>query len=478
MTISRPLTDRFLQWTLAALLIFSPLAFGTVEVWSIAVAELAVLCMGVVWIARMILDGKIEFERTSLNTPIVLFLTLMFFQMLPLPLSAIKHLSPAAYAVYRDAGSALNLQMGWRTISLDPTATREEFRKVLTYATLFWMILNNLRQRRQLERIVAVIIGTGFFLAVFGIIQKYAWNGKIYWVRELTQGGNPFGPYVNRNHFAGYMEVVIPLTIGYLLAQSPLRREPISLRGRFLLWTSAQTSKSILLMFAAMFMAASLLLTGSRGGLVSFAGSMVFFAVMIRMKATSRRKGSRVVLALSALALIAAVWIGGNSAFLSVERLEKGIEEPSTEQRLVLWQDTLRIAKDFIRFGSGFNTFEEVYPMYKTLPVQAVFQYAHNDYLQLLAEGGIVPFGLAVWFLIAWFREVAAKWWERHDPFAAHMTLGGMTAGFAMLIHGLTDFNLHIPANALTIVTVFAMTFNAARVLPSGGAFDRGSEVP
>jgi O-antigen ligase len=476
-TISRALTDRFLQWTLAALLIFSPLAFGTVEVWSIAAAELLVLFMGSVWIARMISDGKIQLEATSLNTPIVLFLGLMLFQMLPLPLSAIKHLSPAAYAVYRDAGSTLNLQMGWRTISLDPMATREEFLKVLTYATLFWVILNNFRQRRQLEGIVAIIIGTGFFLAVFGIIQEYAWNGKIYWVRELTQGGSPFGPYVNRNHFAGYMEIVIPLTIGYLLAQSPLRREPISLRGRFLLWTSAQTSKSILLMFAAMFMAASLLLTGSRGGLVSLTGSMVFFAVMIRMKRTSRRKGSRVVLAFCSLGLIAAIWIGGNSALLSVERLEKGFQEPSTEQRLVLWQDTLRMAKDFIRFGSGFNTFEEVYPKYKTLPVQAVFQYAHNDYLQLLAEGGIVPFGLAVWSLIAWYRKVVVKWLERHDPFAAYMTLGGMTAVFAILIHSLTDFNLHIPANALTIVTAFAMTFNTVRVFPSADAFDRGSEV-
>jgi len=66
---------------------------------------------------------------------------------------------------------------------------------------------------------------------------------------------------------------------------------------------------------------------------------------------------------------------------------------------------------------------------------------------------------------------------ERHDPFAVYMTLGGMTAVFAILIHSLTDFNLHIPANALTMVTVFGMTFNAARVLPSGGAFDRRSEI-
>jgi len=476
-TISRPLTDRFLQWTLTALLIFSPLAFGTVEVWSIAAAELLVLFMGSVWIARMIFDGKIEFEGTSLNIPIVFFLVLILFQMLPLPLSAIRHLSPTAYAIYTETVSALNLQMGWRTISLDPTATREEFLRLLAYATLFYVILNNFRQRRQLEWIVAVIIGTGFLLAVFGIIQKYSWNGKIYWVRELTQGSVPFGPYVNKNHFSGYMEIAIPMTIGYLLAQSPLRREPISLRGRFLLWTSVRTSKSILLMFAAVFMAAALLLSNSRGGLVSFASSMVFFGIMMRMKRSSDRKASRLIAALCGLGLIAAVWIGGNSAFLSVERIEKTIHTPSREERWIVWQDTQRMAKDYLRFGSGFNTFEEVFPAYKTSTSQTIFQYAHNDFLQLLAEGGIVPFGLAVWFLIAWYRKVAVRWMKRHDPFAAHMTLGGMTAVFAILIHSLTDFNLHIPANAIALVTVIAATLNTVRVLPPGDTIKREGEV-
>ena len=284
------------------------------------------------------------------------------------------------------------------------------------------------------------------------------------WLRELTQGGAPFGPYVNRNHFAGYMEIVIPLTIGYLLAQSPWRERNFTLRERVLLWTSQQTSKSVLLLFAAIFMAASLLLTGSRGGLVSFTGSMVFFAVMMKIKRSSGRKGSRLLSAFCGLGLIAAVWIGGNSAFLSVERLEKGIQEPSGEERLLLWHDTLRLAKDYLGFGSGFNTFEEVFPAYKTSARQAVFQYAHNDYLQLLAEGGVVALGLVMWLLVAWYRAVIARWLKRQDSFASHMALTGMTAVFAILIHSVTDFNLHIPANAIAMVTVLAATLNAASV--------------
>ncbi|HWR20970.1 MAG TPA: hypothetical protein VN444_03815, partial [Verrucomicrobiae bacterium] len=205
--------DRLLQWLLATLLIFTPLAFGTVEAWSIAVAELLVLSMGVVWIIRMIVEGRIHFEKTSCNLPIILFLILMLFQMVPMPMTVIKHLSPTAYVMYRQA-SSLNPEIGWRTISLDPTATRKEFVEVLTYAILFWVILNNFRQRHQIEAIAAIIIGVGVFLAVFGIFQKYYWNGKIYWVRKLPGYSQPFGPYVNRNHFAGYMEMVIPWTMG------------------------------------------------------------------------------------------------------------------------------------------------------------------------------------------------------------------------------------------------------------------------
>lgn len=470
-----PWSDRLLLWALTFLLLFTPLAFGTVEVWSIALAELLVLFMGAIWTARMIREGRIQFERTPFTILILSFLALMLFQMLPLPLSAIKLLSPAAYSVYSLAASALNLQMGWRTISLDPVATREELLKVLTYAMLFWILLNYLRERKQVERVVVTIIGIGFFLAVFAIIQKYSSNGKIYWIRETAQGGEPFGPYVNRNHFAGYMEIAIPLTIGYILAQSPLRIDRLAIRERLLLWTSQHTSKSILLLFAAIFMGTALLLTGSRGGLVSFAGSMIFFVIMAVSKRSARSRVVRLAMTYCGLVLIAAVWIGGNSAFLSLERLEKTFQEPFAEERAILWRDTLRMANDYVRFGSGFNTFEEVFPAYKTSTAQTIFQYAHNDYLQLLAEGGIVAFGLVVWFIVVWYREVTVRWLKRHDPLAVYLALGGMTAVFAMLIHSLTDFNLHIPANAIVTVTVLSITLNAARAMTSEQDLNRQS---
>jgi O-antigen ligase/DnaJ-domain-containing protein 1 len=469
-------SDRLLPWMLTGLLLFTPLAFGTVEVWSIALAELLVLFMGVIWLSRMIRDGRIQVERIPFPIPIFAFLALMLFQMLPLPLNTIKLLSPAAYSVYSLTASALNLQIGWRTISLDPIATREEFLKVLTYAVLFWILLDRFRERMQVERVVVTIIGIGFFLAVFGILQKYSWNGKIYWIREIAQGGEPFGPYVNHNHFAGYMEIALPLTIGYILAQSPFRADRLTTRERLLLWTSQHTSKSILLLFAAIFMGAALLLTGSRGGLVSFAGSMVFFVMMAIMRRTARSRAVRLALACCGLILIAAIWIGGNSAFLSLERLEKTLQEPSAEERAILWRDTVRMANDYIRFGSGFNTFEEVFPAYKTSTAQMIFQYAHNDYLQLLAEGGIVAFGLVVWLIVVWYRKVIARWSTRHDPFAAYLALAGMTAVCAMLIHSLTDFNLHIPANAIATVTVLSITLNAALVAAPGQSVNRQSE--
>ncbi|HWQ69447.1 MAG TPA: O-antigen ligase family protein [Patescibacteria group bacterium] len=463
-----PWSDRLLSWTLTLLLLFTPLAFGTVEVWSIAVAELLVLFMGAIWFAQMIRDGRIQIDRTPFTVLILSFLALMLFQMIPLPPSTIKLLSPTAYSLYSAEASAPDLQMGWRTISLNPVATGEEFLKVLTYAMLFWILLNHFRERKQIERIIVTIIGIGFFLAVFAIIQKYSSNGKIYWIRETAPGGQPFGPYVNRNHFAGYMEIALPLTIGYILARSPLHTNRPAIRERLLLWTSQRTSKSILMAFAAIFMGAALLLTGSRGGLVSFAGSMAFFVVMAAIKPAARSRTATVAMVCCGFILIAAVLIGGTGAFLSLERLKKTVGEPFTDERAFLWRDTLRMANDYVRFGSGFNTFEEVFPAYKTSTAQIIFQYAHNDYLQLLAEGGIVAFGLAVWFIVAWYREVIARWLKRHDPLAVYLPLAGMTAVFAILIHSLTDFNLHIPANAIAMVTVLSITLNTALVAASG----------
>src|SRR5574337_433897 len=303
--------DRLLQWMLASLFIFTPLAFGTVEAWSIAVAELLVLSMGVVWIIRMIVEGRIQFEKTSCNLPIILFLALTLFQMVPMPMTVIKHLSPTAYAMYPQASSAINPEIGWRTISLDPTATREEFVKVLTYAVLFWVILNNFRQRQQIEAVLRIIIGIGFFLAVFGIVQKYHWNGKLYWIRKLPRYSQPFGPYVNRNHFAGYMEIVIPWTMGYLLSQLGGRGRVHALWAGLRRLTPQQPRTLVLLLCAAMLMTASLLLTGSRGGLISFLSSMVFFAVIMRMQQPSDQKWSGLVPAFCGFALIVTILIGG-----------------------------------------------------------------------------------------------------------------------------------------------------------------------
>lgn len=206
------MSDRFIEVALYLLIILTPLAFGTVEPWSIALAEAGVYVIAIVWGLAMASAGEIRIERTALNLCWLLVLIFGLLQVIPLPFPIIRIISPKAAALYEQMEFDSHLVASWHTLSLVPYATRQALMRLLALALLFWVVVNHLQTREQVDRIVRVVMMTGFGLALFGIIQHFAGNGKLYWVRELTQGGSLFGPYVNHNHFAGYMEMVIPLT--------------------------------------------------------------------------------------------------------------------------------------------------------------------------------------------------------------------------------------------------------------------------
>ncbi len=212
------MADRVVEVGLYGLVILTPLAFGTVETWSVALAEIGIYAIALAWGLAMMSAGEIRIERTALSLCWLLVLTFGLWQVIPLPFQVIRIISPKAAALYQQMEFDSHLAASWYTLSLVPYATRQALVRLLALALLFWVTVNHLQTRDQVDRIVRVVMTTGFGLAVFGIIQHFAGNGKLYWVRELAHGGSLFGPYVNRNHFAGYMEMVIPLTIGYIVA--------------------------------------------------------------------------------------------------------------------------------------------------------------------------------------------------------------------------------------------------------------------
>jgi O-antigen ligase len=268
----------------------------------------------------------------------------------------------------------------------------------------------------------------GFLVSLFAILQHLTSNGKLYWFREIRSGGMPFGPYVNRNHFAGFVELVLPLAL-IPLVLSRVRRERRPAVGLF-----------------AVILIVALLLSASRGGILSFGaelGVLGLFVIFRRTKGKQLVAGGAVLL----VALLLVSWLGVGQI---LERLSSvQVLEVTAGKRASMRADTWRIFLDHPLLGTGLGTLQMVFPAYETLYDGKIVNHTHNDYLEALAETGLAGGLCCVWFIGVLLAESVKRLRQFNNSFAGALKLSGFVACSGFLVHSLVDFNLHIPANAL-----------------------------
>jgi hypothetical protein len=453
------------------LIVFTPLAFGTVHVWACTVMELVVLFLLLVWLLKLIYLNRSfpgfrsSIVKTPLNLPLCLFFLLCLFQMVPLSPRVIEYISPNTYDLYiqtipgygvreADLNASDKISVN-RPLSIYSHATRDELFKVLTYVSVFFLIINNIKTRDQMRRIVLAIIITGTIVAFLGILQMLSGTNKIYWFWvSKYKTGNYFGPYINPNHFAGYMGMVIPLGIGLLIAHL-LNRSFIpagSWRHRLSIIES-HLSKNSLLIFIIVIMGLSLMFSLSRGGILCFLFSMVFFFTILGIK-KSQRKKRKIGAVIVGLIFAMLIWIGINPVLKELSTLAD--IRFTSNSRTIRWMDTLNIARDFPFFGVGLGNFQHIYSKYTTLKTWG-YTHAHNDYMEMLADtgwpGAILFFGGIVFLLI----KTLLLWHRRRDPFVTGITLGAVTAAVFILLQNMVTFNFHIPANAMLFFIILGL---------------------
>ena len=493
--ITHTICDRIIKWGLIFLIVFTPLAFGTVHTWSYTLMELTVIFLLLIWLLKVIVTGQnpkgashLQLVSTPLNLPILLFILLILFQLLPLPPKLVKHLSPNTYNLYKMtlpgydsesrkwkmASSTIDNRQStidnpqlttdhWRPLSLYPHATRTELFKILAYVGVFFLIINNIQTRRELNTLITTIIVMGVVIASFGLIQMFTWNGGIYWFWKSKfwphGSGKAFGPYVLSCHFAGYMEMAIPLALGILFARlQPVFKDIKEWRGR-LLTLEARISKIVIILICIAIMTVAVFLSRTSAGIITTIFAFAFFAFFAGFPRSSRKRWT--VLSVLALVLGASlIWAGPEPIFKelsTVQAIPRG--------RFVAWKDTLGMIKDFPLLGSSVGTFQYLHPKYKSAEIGTLFwEHAHNDYLELLSEMGVLGFLLVCTGMGFFFFRVAKLLQARKDPYVRGVTLGGLTAIAAILFHSLADFNLHIPANALLFSIILGMTFAGVHV--------------
>jgi O-antigen ligase len=535
--------DRIIEYGIIFLIVFTPFAFGSVHLWAYSAVELIICFLVIIWILKLIsiniskaiimpyhqlavhnpqfttsystvCVNRFGFVKTPLNTPIILFVGLILFQLMPLPPGALKFFSPNTYQLYKatltdgqtsptvvQAHEITNLtdvavpagtssgrladhplartesggsqitnnkssivnrksqisNFSWRPISIYPYATKSELIKILTYIGLFFLITNVPGVR--INHIVVIIIGVGFLISFLGILQKLTGTTKIYWVGDASYV-DLFGPYINRNHFAGYIVMVIPIALGLLISRFANITFSRNMTWRSIIVESeSHIFVNLLLIFAMTIMISSLFLSLSRGGIISFIVVMVVFFSLVGLSRAKEAisKGRRIILTVLILAFVFLIWLGLNPVLNRLSSL-------SSPERYEVFQNTINIAKDFPLFGTGLGTFQYIYPRYKSLQDQLYYDHAHNDYVELLSENGVLGLVIVMVGIIVFFGKTVAKWRERRDTYAKGITLGGICGVIAIFNHSFTDFNLHIPANALFFSLILGLTFNAVHL--------------
>src|SRR5437762_1525470 len=267
-------------------------------------------------------------------------------------------------------------------------------------------------------------MGLGFVVSVFGILQHLTFNEKLYWFRELRYGGIPFGPFVNRNHFAGLMELILPLALVPLVL-GKVRRERLA----------------VVALFAVMPVAA-LFLSASRGGIVSFCVQVAFLIYLLL-----RRRGlGKNVLGVAAVllaALMIVTWLGVGQILQRFSSLHS--LEVTEGKRAAMRRGAWRIFLDHPLAGTGLGTLQIVYPPYETLYDGKIVNHAHNDYLEALAETGIAGGLCCAWFLALLLYHSLRQLLPSDTSFAAALRLSGLIVVFGFLPHSFVDLILNIP---------------------------------
>ncbi len=480
------LIQHIVFWGLCAVLVFVPLPIGSVEEWAVFVFEAATIGLFLVHLGGEMVsrrgrrvaieDGEPLFPAADEPLPsaparlplffkvlLAVFLLVSFLQVVPLPAGVVKLISPHTHDIFLGLSrDGITAPSAWLTLSLAPSATLAELVLILCYGIFGFLVLRTVRSRRQIEIFVLVIVASGLFQALYGMSEMFSGHEMIFGRVKRFGTGSVTGTYVNRNHFAGFLEMVFPLSLGYLLVKARYfaMEKGLSLRRRILWFSQESLQWTLLLGLVPVFIGVGLVFSKSRSGIL-----ILVVTIVVAMAAAaswrefsegdgegewpgrgpgSRRGFGRIVRLVSTVVLAAAVWLGVGPV---IERFSE--VDISYEARRIFYKNTLEMIGDFPLAGTGKGTYVNAYPMYEAVDDRLRLSFAHNDYLEFAAENGVVAggalalagIGLAVW--------LAAMWRRRRSGFAKGIGLGAMLGVAAILIHGFTDFNLQIPANAV-----------------------------
>jgi len=446
-------------------LAWGALAFGAVYPWAYWPLAIVSAALGVYSLVRTRgwKDQRIRTVAFALGAVAVA----MVIQLVALPYSLVLKLSPALdqffreYALFYHPASLHSLSLSW-------TSTLVVLALFVAFSLLLLGLISGISSVSS-DWLIHQIMGLGLALAVVGIVQKafpIAAGGSTlvygFWEPRFASS-SPFGPFINRNHFAGWMVMALPLVVGYSCAVLTQVVAGRGLRlGALLRWmTTVEASRFLHVLFCALLMGMSLVVTGSRSGIAAFAVAMTVFVVLAVRRFHTRRARLLVAGYLGVILLGAVAWAGTDH---TIGRFILARTDSSGGGRLGAWTDALNIIQDFPIFGTGMGTFGQAMLVYQTASRPVMYFQAHNEYLQVAAEGGalvLVPAAIAIAVVLMGVRRRVFN--GQDDEVTGWLRIGAVAGLAGIAAQSLVEFSLQMPGNTVLFVVLLAIALHRGR---------------
>jgi len=429
--------NKLLFFVLFAVVVFTALAYGAVHQPTIAVFYLLAVVVVCLWAIDAFSSGVLRFNKSLIQIPLLAACLYSIVQTIP----------------FGSIAETAGVSGVPRTISLDPFWTQVAALHFFALAVFLAAFLTYVDTAKRLRVVCTFITIFGFAFAFFAILQAVLSPNKIYGIYEVPIAV-PFGSFVNRHNFAAYMEMTIAVPLGLIFVGA------------------VPNDKRLLYATAIGLMGVALLLSGSRGGFISLLAEIFFLIILTTKTKSAGRTGLKIGLAvlLVATIIIGAVLIGGES---SLSRFaETAASGDFSTSRTQIWSVTLDVIKNNLPFGAGFGAFGVAYTQYDSLNGFARVEQAHNDYLQILADAGIVGLIIGAFFVRQLFGA-GLEHVKTSDTFRRGVAAGALAGCFAVLVHSLFDFVLHVTAVSLMFVVLISLVIASGRKNA-----DEAEEVP
>lgn len=442
---------------MVAIAAWGALAFGAVYPWGYGPLACAAAVAGSIGLFTA--EGR---RRIPVDVALALGLLsgAVLLQTIPLPRSVLAQISPASTAILAqyEVGFAIPGASAWHALSIDPRRTFTGLALLACLGT-FWLGLTVMLGERMILRIVRSVIVLGVLIAVIGIVAPGRDTGKVYGFWQPQSAAMSFGPFVNRNHYAGWMLMSIPLGVGYLIAllASRIETAPRSWRDR-MMWLSTPAANGVILVgFALTVMTLSVLMSLSRSGIACLVPGLLVFGGFASRRLLVRSKRA---IAAGCLALVATGCVG----WVGADRIGGRFAEFGTHGlggRANVWRDATTIARAFPIAGSGLDTFGVAMLFHQTTQVEELYAEAHSDYLQLVAEGGVLLAVPVLVLILVTTREVRRRFRERRDTVTMYWVRAGAVTGLLTIaLQEIGEFSLQMPGNAALLCVLAAIALH------------------